>query len=91
MLDTVFDALKAIIGLRKAARDDKRAAIEIQKLEEELAAGKKNISPATLDDVKQYDPKFTKLLAAVLDHFGGGKEFKKRREGRRSAWRCMSQ
>lgn len=49
--------IRDLFGIRKDVIDTKKAKLEIEKLEEEKRA-RNLITPATLDDVKRYDPKY---------------------------------
>ncbi len=67
MLGAIIDALKAIIGLREQAREDARRDLEITKLKAELHDKEtaKLIKPATLEDVRQFDPKVQKIESQI--------------------------
>ncbi len=65
MLSALIEALKGIIGLLKIAKEDKKMNLEIQKislektrLEHEAKERERLIVPATIDDVKKYDPRY---------------------------------
>lgn len=80
MLETIIDAIKAIIGLRGQARQDRKAMLEIQKLEKELSEKCSNITSATLDEVRKYDPKYGVLLEGVLHGPKKKKKAKKKKK-----------
>lgn len=66
----IFGWIRDALGIRKDYVDTKRAQLEIKKLED--AQREKLITPATLDDVKKYDPKFKKLIEKVTGEILGG-------------------
>lgn len=55
-----FTWLRNLVGVRKDLIDTKKSQLEVQKLKDEETA-RKFITPATLDDVKEYDPKYRKI------------------------------
>jgi hypothetical protein len=57
MLGAITGAIRAIIDLLKKRREDKKVGLEIEKLEREKREEQKLVKPATLDDVRRYDPK----------------------------------
>ena len=56
--------IRDALGIRKDVVDIKKAKLETEKLEAEKRE-RDLITPATLDDVKKYDPKTQALLKAV--------------------------
>ena len=56
-MDIFLNAINWIIKLLKTARDDKKAGLEIRKLQGEISAFERRIHPATFEDVQKYDPK----------------------------------
>ena len=63
--------IRDLFGIRKDVIDTKKAKLEITKLEDEEGERRGLIEIATLDDVKEYDPKYRaiqKRLLEGLDH-----------------------
>jgi len=76
MLAEFIAFLKTVIDLLKKKREDKKLdlelkklPLEIEKLKGDLEARNRLIQPATLEDVKKYDPKYQKLAEAVAKRF----------------------
>lgn len=56
-------------GVRKDFVDTKKAKLEINKLEDEAEKRESLITPATLEDVKNYDPKYKQIRTNIYkDH-----------------------
>ena len=59
-----IEGIKAIINLLKLKKDAKKTDLEIKKLEKET---KENvIVPATMEDIKNYDPKIRKISESII-------------------------
>jgi hypothetical protein len=58
--------IRDLFGIRKDAVDTKKAKLEITKLEAEERQ-RELITPASLNDVKKYDPKYEELIRRMLD------------------------
>lgn len=56
--------IRDVLGIRKDIVDTKKTELEIEKLRDERRA-RSLITPATLDDVKKYDPKREDLLRTL--------------------------
>lgn len=56
--------IRDLLGIRKDVIDTKKSKLEVERLEDEKRA-RNLITPATLDDVKNYDPKTRALLKAI--------------------------
>jgi hypothetical protein len=75
MFDGIIIGLTKIIDLLSKGREAKKRELEIKKLQEELDKKKDNeptIKPATLEDVKKYDPRIQKIdenIAKDITHF----------------------
>lgn len=52
--------IRDIFGIRKDLIDTKKSKLEVKKLEEEDRA-RNLITPATMDDIKKYDPKYDQI------------------------------
>lgn len=53
--------IRDLLGIHKDHIDKQKSRLEVKKLEKEESEGKNLIKPATLDDVKKYDPKAARL------------------------------
>jgi len=60
-----FSSTKALTGVRKDLVDTKKAKLEIDKLEDEAEKRESLVTPATFEDVKNYDPKYGKITATI--------------------------
>ncbi len=67
LLTGIVEGIKAIVRLRKEARSDKKVALQIKRLEQELRVEQSRIQPARFKDVRNYDPKVRVLLDSVRD------------------------
>jgi hypothetical protein len=54
-------SIKNVTGVRKDLVDTKKAKLEIDKLEDEAEKRDSLITPATFEDVKNYDPKYKQI------------------------------
>jgi hypothetical protein len=69
-----FGWIRDLFGLRKDYVETEKAVLEIEKLEAEERA-RNLITPATLDDVKKYDPKYKRIRSNL--HKRRGSLFKR--------------
>jgi hypothetical protein len=60
----IFTWIRDLLGIRKDYVDTKKSVLEIEKLEVERRE-RDLITPATLNDVKKYDPNFQKLQLKI--------------------------
>jgi len=81
MLSAIIEAFKAIIGLRQTARQDKKVGLEIEKLETDIREKARHITPATLEEVSKYDPKYRSLIDSIF----GAKKKKKKKKKKKNA------
>ncbi len=58
--------IRDLFGIQKDMYDTKRTRLEIKKLED-AEREKTLITPATIEDVKKYDPKIQKLLLKIIE------------------------
>ena len=65
LLTGIVEGIKAIIRLRKDARSDQKAALQIKRLEQRLRDEQRRIQPARFKDVRNYDPKVRALFESV--------------------------
>ena len=63
--------IRDLFGIRKDYVDTEKAVLEIEKLEAEKRE-RDLITPATLDDVKAFDPKLKQILEEVRKRREGG-------------------
>jgi hypothetical protein len=59
-------SVKNITGVRKDLVDTKKAKLEINKLEDEAEKRESVITPASFEDVKNYDPKYKQIQDKAL-------------------------
>jgi hypothetical protein len=59
----VFGWIRDLFGIRKDMYETKKTRLEIEKIEDEKRD--KFITPASLEDVKKYDPKTRNLLEKI--------------------------
>lgn len=62
--------IRDLFGLRKDMLDAKKTKFEIAKLEDEESERRGLVQLATLDDIKEYDPKY-RAIKAKADRPGG--------------------
>lgn len=62
--------IRDLFGVRKDMLDAKKTKFEIAKLEDEETERRGLVQLATLDDIKEYDPKF-RAIKAKEDRLGG--------------------
>ncbi|HJQ31389.1 MAG TPA: hypothetical protein VJ866_04395 [Pyrinomonadaceae bacterium] len=57
--------IRDLFGIQKDMYETKKTRLEIEKIEDEKR--EKLITPATLDDVKEYDPKYRKIRTRLKE------------------------
>src|SRR5437588_9592542 len=61
--------IRDLFGIQKDMYETKKTRLEIEKIEDEKR--EKLITSATLEDVKEYDPKTKELLSKIEERPGG--------------------